>query len=171
MAAAPFSEPISIGPYGEEFIDDSLEAKNPVYTLWNQAQDFWGADKLKEQFECLVSIGTGIQVQKKPVRYGVFHIGKSNGDIVSQAEATAEQFIRDKFALDDEERYYRFNVGQGFGDIGPREPKKVKRIAAATKHYIGSHEICRKMKRFTKHASRQGRLVSLYSSYFLFDSG
>lgn len=46
-------------------------------------------------------------------------------------EKTAKQFRRDKSNLDDEGRYYRFNVDHRLEDIDLEESKK-KEIAAAT---------------------------------------
>ncbi|KAG4257587.1 pfs [Fusarium proliferatum] len=52
--------------------------------------------------------------------------------LATETEKTAEQFRRDKSSLDDEGRYYRFNVSRGLEDVGLAESKKQREIAAAT---------------------------------------
>lgn len=82
-----------------------------------------------------MSIGTGVS-PLKPVHddiYGIFSTLKS---LATETETTSEQFRRDKSSLDDEGRYYRFNVDRGLENIGLEESKKKKEIAAATGRYI-----------------------------------
>ena len=67
-----FFDPITTGPFDEEFVDGALGANNPVYALWTQAQDVWG-DQLRDRMKCLVSIGTG-EPTLRPVRDNVFGI-------------------------------------------------------------------------------------------------
>ncbi|CAK7227499.1 hypothetical protein SEUCBS140593_006597 [Sporothrix eucalyptigena] len=135
-AATTFFDPIAIGPFDEEFVDGALGANNPIYILWNQAQDIWG-DQLESKLQCVVSIGTGVP-NLQPVRDDVLGIWKTLKDIATETEKTAQQFHRDKASLYDEGRYFRFNVDQGLQEIGLEESKKKKEIAAATRHYIES---------------------------------
>uniref|UniRef100_A0A0B7KQA1 PNPLA domain-containing protein n=1 Tax=Bionectria ochroleuca TaxID=29856 RepID=A0A0B7KQA1_BIOOC len=130
-AATTFFDPIAIGPYQEQFVDGALGANNPVYTLWTQAQDVWGDDQLRSRLRCLVSIGTGVPALK-PVRDDVLGIGATLTSLATETEKTAEQFRRDKSSLDDEGRYYRFNVSRGLEDVGLEESRKQREIAAAT---------------------------------------
>ena len=37
-AAATFFDPVSIGPYGEEFIDGATESNNPIERLLEEAR-------------------------------------------------------------------------------------------------------------------------------------
>ncbi len=55
-AATSFFDPVTIGPYDEEFVDGALGSNNPVYALWVQAQDLWGTERLQQDLGCLVSI-------------------------------------------------------------------------------------------------------------------
>ncbi|KAG5798512.1 hypothetical protein H9Q69_002454 [Fusarium xylarioides] len=122
-AATTFFDPIAIGPYQEQFVDGALGANNPVYTLWTQAQDVWGDDQLQSRLRCLVSIGTGVPTLK-PVRDDVLGIRATLTGLATETEKTAEQFRRDKASLDDEGRYYRFNVSRGLEGVGLTESKK-----------------------------------------------
>ena len=59
-------------------------------------------------------------------------------ELATETEKTAQQFHRDKSDLDDEGRYYRFNVDRGLEDIGLEESKKKREIAAVTGRYVAS---------------------------------
>ncbi|KAK3935444.1 acyl transferase/acyl hydrolase/lysophospholipase [Diplogelasinospora grovesii] len=143
-AATSFFDPIAVGPFEEEFVDGALGANNPVSTLWNQAKDVWG-DQLQNKLKCLVSIGTGVP-SLKPVHDDVLGIWATLKELATETEKTAEQFRRDKSNLDDEGRYYRFNVDHGLEDIGLEESKKKKEIAAATGRYVASQSVFKEMK-------------------------
>lgn len=93
----------------------------------------------------MVSIGTGAPALK-PVRDDVFGIWATLKELTTETEKTAEQFRRDKSTLDDEGRYYRFNVDHGLEDVGLEESKKKKEIAAATGRYVASQGVVKQMK-------------------------
>ncbi|SPQ22632.1 1f99ae8a-4da0-4fc0-93be-a6c3ebe73771 [Thermothielavioides terrestris] len=143
-AATTFFDPIAIGPFNQEFVDGAFGANNPVYELWNQAKDLWG-DQLRGNLRCLVSIGTGLAALQ-PVRDDVLGISATLKAITTETEKTAEQFRRDKSDLDDEGRYYRFNVDRGLEEIGLEESTKKKEIAAATQRYLESQAVFKQMK-------------------------
>jgi len=143
-AATTFFDPIAIGPFDEEFVDGALGANNPVYGVWNQAQDLWG-DQLQRKLRCLVSIGTGVP-SLKPVRGDALGILSTLKELATETEKTAERFHRDKSSLDDEGRYYRFNVDHGLEDVGLEESKKKAEIAAATRRYVESQGVFKQMK-------------------------
>lgn len=138
-AATSFFDPIAIGPFNEEFVDGALGANNPVYVLWNQAQDVWG-DLMGGRLKCLVSIGTGIPLLQ-PIHDNALGIWTSLKELATETESTAEQFRRDKSELDGGGRYYRFNVDRGLQDIGLEESKKKAEIAAITTRYIVSQVV------------------------------
>lgn len=143
-AASSFFDPISIGPYGEEFIDGATGANNPIWEVWNQAQLMWGPQPLEGRVKCIVSIGTGIP-SIKPFQDDVFHIGDTLVRVSTETEQTAERFRRDKSHLEDSARYYRFNVDRGLEEVGLEESKKRKEIAAATRRYVGSQVMFKQM--------------------------
>jgi predicted acylesterase/phospholipase RssA len=147
-AATSFFDPIAIGPYDEEFVDGALGQNNPVYALWNQAQDVWGGDeqqRLHTKLRCLVSIGTGVPTLK-PMGDDAFGILATLKEIATETERTAEKFRRDKCDLDDDGRYYRFNVDRGLEDVRLDESKKKREIAAATGRYVASQVVFRQMR-------------------------
>jgi ankyrin repeat protein len=143
-AASSFFDPIAIGRYKEEFVDGATGANNPVVELWNQAQLMWGPEPLEGKIQCLVSIGTGIPALR-PFGDDVIHIGETLVAIATETEQTAERFQRDKSHLDNNGRYFRFNVDRGLDSIGLEETTKKREIAAATRRYIGSHEVSKRV--------------------------
>jgi hypothetical protein len=126
--------------------------------LWNQAQDVWG-DQLQHNLQCLVSVGTGIP-NLKPVKDDVLGIWATLKDLVTETEETAQQFHRDKSYLDDEGRYYRFNVVRGLEEIGLEESKKKNDIAAATRLYVESQAVFKQMKACVQSAAGGPRHIA-----------
>ncbi|KAI7770703.1 hypothetical protein LZL87_004490 [Fusarium oxysporum] len=165
-AATTFFDPIAIGPYQEQFVDGALGANNPVYMLWTQAQDLWGDDQLRSCLRCLVSIGTGVPALR-PVRDDVLGIGATLTNLATETERTAEQFRRDKSSLDDEGRYYRFNVSRGLEDVGLEESKKQREIAAATGRYIESQDVFKQMRACANSLARKQYFGPFKTSFSL----
>ncbi|KAK5459541.1 hypothetical protein LTS15_003670 [Exophiala xenobiotica] len=153
-AASSFFDPIAIGRYGEEFVDGGTGANNPVWELWNQAQAIYGPEPLEHNLDCLVSIGTGVP-PLKPFRDDVLHIHETLIAMATETEQTAERFRRNKAYLDDEGRYYRFNVARGLDEIGLEESKKKKEMAAATRRYVTSQEVRKQMKACADRVSKK----------------
>ena len=144
-AASSFFDPIIIGEFGEGFVDSATGAKNPVYELWNEAQDIWPSTTFENSVQCLVSIGTGVP-SLKPFSDDLVGVGQSLLAIATETEKTAERFNRDKSQLDDDGRYYRFNVLHGLEDVGLEDSKQKSAIVAATDRYIESQAVFKKMK-------------------------
>ncbi|KAK4170711.1 phospholipase [Triangularia setosa] len=67
-------------------------------------------------------------------------------ELTIEAETTAKQFRRDHSNLDNEARYYRFNVDHGLEDVDLEESKKEKETAAATRRYVASQGVVKQMK-------------------------
>ncbi|KIV86105.1 hypothetical protein PV11_01740 [Exophiala sideris] len=153
-AASSFFDPISIGRYGEEFVDGATGANNPVWELWNQAQAVYGPEPLEDSLACLVSIGTGVPFLTA-FRDDVLHIHKTLIAMSTETEQTAERFRRSKVGLDKENRYHRFNVSRGLEGVGLEESKKRKEIAAATRRYIASQEVVKQMEMCAGSVSRK----------------
>jgi len=144
-AASSFFGPITIGSFGESFVDGATGANNPVYEVWNEAQDMWPSGSFEDKVKCLVSIGTGVP-SLTPFKGNLIGIGKSLLAIATETEKTAERFSRDKSRLDDAGRYYRFNVLRGLEDIGLEDSKRKNAIVAATDRYIESQVVFKQMK-------------------------
>lgn len=144
-AASSFFDPITIGGFQEEFLDGGTGANNPVYELWNEAQDIWPSEfSLEDRILCLVSIGTGLR-SLTPFGGDLSGIVRSLKAIATDTERTAEMFCRDKCKLDFEGRYYRFNVNQGLEKIGLEDSKQKGAIIAATDRYIDSQAVYKQM--------------------------
>jgi len=74
----------------------------------------------------------------EPVRDDAVGIWATLKDLATETEMTAQRFHRDKSSLDNEGRYYRFNVDRGLEEVGLEESKKKAEIAAATRLYTGT---------------------------------
>lgn len=61
--------------------------------------------------------------------------------IATEIEQSVERLLRDKIHLNNTGRYYHFNVNIGLKDIELEELKKKKEVAAATRRYIGSKNV------------------------------
>ena len=144
-AASSFFDPITIGDFEESFIDGATGANNPVYEVWNEAQDIWPSGSLEDKIKCLVSIGTGVP-SLTPFKDDIISIGRSLLAIATETEKTAERFSRDKSRLDGMGRYYRFNVLRGLEDIGLEDSKRKNAIVAATDRYIELQAVFKQMK-------------------------
>ncbi|KAK4248763.1 hypothetical protein C7999DRAFT_30744 [Corynascus novoguineensis] len=158
-AATTFFDPIAIGPFGEEFVDGALGANNPVRLRWNQAHDVWGEQLRGGSLQCIVSICTGRS------RFNdVFGIWATLRALATETGKTAEQFRREKSDLDDDGRYYRFNVDHCLEEIGLEESKK--EIAAATRRYVESQAVFRQTQACANVIARR---ESAFSSVFWLD--
>lgn len=144
-AVSPFFDSITIGDFGESLVDGATGANNPVYEVWNEAQDIWPSGSLEDKIKCLVSIGTGVP-SLTPFKDDLIGIGQSLMAIATEMEKTTELFSRDKSSLDDKRRYYRFNVLRGLEDIGLEDLKRKNAIIAATDRYIESQAVFKQMK-------------------------
>jgi hypothetical protein len=166
-AASSFFDPIAIGVHKEEFIDGAAGANNPVGDVWNQAKDIWPSDPFEEDIKCLVSIGTGIP-SLNAFGDDLLEIGQSLIAIATETERTAERFCRDKSRLDDEGRYYRFNVIKGLEGIGLEDSEQRNAIIAATSRYVESQAVFNQIKACGRIlAEKKGELLELYTNIAL----
>ncbi|KAJ5588159.1 hypothetical protein N7537_010837 [Penicillium hordei] len=136
-AASSFFEPVAIGPYGEKFLDGGTGANNPVSELWKEASDVWSEADLESQLRCLVSVGTGVP---KPKAFGDYPHQIVNALIrmATDTQRIADAFHEEHASLDDQRRYFRFNVDRGLEEVGLQESSKKNVIAAATRSYLAT---------------------------------
>ncbi|KXJ85264.1 hypothetical protein Micbo1qcDRAFT_223589 [Microdochium bolleyi] len=127
-AATTFFEPIAIGVPPEEFVDGALGMNNPIFALWSQAQDVWG-DRLRSSLRCL--------------------------ELATETERTAELFRQHNVSLDDDGRYFRFNVAHGLENVGLEEANKQAEIGAATRRYLQTQDVLKQMAALTNALARR----------------
>ncbi|KAK4918384.1 hypothetical protein LTR49_013776 [Elasticomyces elasticus] len=138
-AATTFFPSIEIN--GEEFADGATGANNPIQNVWAEARDIWTPQhdatwRLEDNILCFVSIGMGVPSLKPFNDSNVLAMGKTLVDIAIDCQKAAEDFQRDHPGMCRENRFYRFDVDRGLGDIGLEEADKVKEIRAATRLYV-----------------------------------
>ena len=136
-AAATFFDPVSIGPYGEEFIDGATESNNPIERLLEEARRVW--EDMDARMGCIVSIGTG----QSPLTSW----GNNALDVIGTLKhlATETEKTENRFRMSHEGRkwsnlYFRFNVERGLEKIGLEEHNKRPELATATRIYLDTHD-------------------------------
>lgn len=88
-----------------------------------------------ENLRTIVSIGTGIP-DMTDFGDDMLAIGRTVLDIATETQTTANEFHRTNSDLDDEGKYYRFNVARGLASIGLEEASESKRIKELTDVYL-----------------------------------
>jgi predicted acylesterase/phospholipase RssA len=141
-AATTFFDPISIGPYGQEFADGGVIYNNPVDLVYREAANTW-PDRMDDAM--LISIGTG-SAPGGPFRGNIKSIVEALKSIVTQTERTAEDFYRGHGVMVAENRLFRFNVFHGLADVGLEEWREKERVANSTQTYLEKGEIIQKVK-------------------------
>ena len=135
-AASTFFDPISIGPFDEEFVDGASGANNPVRELWTEAADVWrDLGPLHDSIQCLVSIGTGVPTMRS-FGSSMLDVARSLKDTSLETDKTAKQFGNEHYQLGSQGRYFRFNVIKGLEEIGLEEADKRGQIVAAARSYV-----------------------------------
>src|SRR5277367_187830 len=113
-AAKTFFDPITMGPYNQEFADGGAIYNNPIQLVHREAELTWPgrmADAL------LVSIGTG-GAPRRAFQGNIKNIVEAMKDIVTQTERTADDFFLSHAEMASRDLLYRFNVYQGLADVG-----------------------------------------------------
>jgi len=137
-AASTFFEPITIGPQDQTFVDGGTGANNPIQRLWNEAKDVFcdgSSTRMNKNLRTLVSIGTGVP-DLKAFGDDVASLGKSLISIATETEETADMFLQDHSDLDEEGRYYRFNVPRGLASIGMEDAAEAPHVKDYTDAYL-----------------------------------
>ncbi|RXG41908.1 hypothetical protein VDGE_30596 [Verticillium dahliae] len=86
-------------------------------------------------------------------------------ELVTETEKTAEQFRRDKADLDDDSRYFHFDVILGLKDIGLEESKKQVEIAAVKGRYVALQDVLKHM-RACAHGVARRQYLGPYKTRF-----
>ena len=160
-AATTFFDPIEF--CNETFIDGATGANNPIFQLWNEAEDIWGEEddgfRLEDHIRCLVSIGTGLP-SMSPFEDDVLHISKTLGEIATNTQREADLFHRHHAKLFQLCRAFRFNVDQGLEGIGLQEASKLNKIITSTRAYLETESTFQNVKKCAENLkSRQCKLV------------
>lgn len=147
-AATSFFDPITIGEgaQGREYVDGALGFNNPLDEVWLEAQDIWTPEdgKLESMLKCIVSIGTGnpgtATIGDKP-----WTILETLKDIATSTENTERVFAmkHKDLLINNERRYFRFNVEQGLQNMGLEEHERQGEILDATMAYLNDHQVVR----------------------------
>ncbi|KAH0556296.1 hypothetical protein GP486_005779 [Trichoglossum hirsutum] len=133
-AATTFFDPITVGKFGQTFVDGGGGYNNPVQEAYEEALSCWE----NRDIECIVSIGTG-QSPLKAFGNNLKQVGQTLIDIATDTDEKAALFARNHPQFDGEgaeRRLFRFQVARGLESVGMVEHKKIKDIATATQVYM-----------------------------------
>ena len=144
-AAATFFDPISIGPYGEEFIDGATEFNNPIEKLMEEARQVWG--DIDDRLGCIISIGTG-QPHVKPWGNNALEVIDTLKALATETDRTATRFRNTQDGQKWSSRYFRLNVDRGLESIGLEEYTKRDQLVTATRIYLDKSDTRDSVKRF-----------------------
>ncbi|ORY07783.1 phospholipase [Clohesyomyces aquaticus] len=143
-AASTFFDPITIGPYGERFVDGAVGTNNPVEEVYQEARALWP----QKDIQCFVSIGTGHPGTEDYGHKNLLAIIETLKRISTETEKTAEAFWKTQNERNLHGRYFRFNVTHGLEGISLEEYKEKAKIAARTNAYLSSGEILERVGQF-----------------------
>ncbi|KAF9766560.1 hypothetical protein IL306_001014 [Fusarium sp. DS 682] len=133
-AATLFFDPITIGRFGQTFVDGAGGYNNPVEAIYDEAVSRWNAKP--GDFSMIVSIGTGID-QLTDWGRNFNQLRKTLSSIATETDTTAARFVRNHAELEsDPQRLFRFQVAQGLEKVGLAEHEKINEIASATQIYM-----------------------------------
>lgn len=146
-AAATFFDPISIGPYGEQFVDGATESNNPIERLLEEAQCVW--KDIDGRMGCIVSIGTG---QSPLTSWGdnAFKVVGTLKALATETEKTENRFRMSHEGRKWKKLYFRFNVERGLEKIGLEEHNKMAELATATRIYLDQRDIQERIASFVE---------------------
>ncbi|WEW56312.1 hypothetical protein PRK78_001755 [Emydomyces testavorans] len=134
-AASTFFEPITIGPFKQEFVDGGMRCNNPIELAEFESQALWPNDD-----RLIISIGSG-SAPGKSLDGNIAVLIEALKAIVLDSEAQSERFFKTRQSRVKEDRLFRFNVFHGLEGIGLEEYQEVARIAAATNSYLNLTDV------------------------------
>ena len=144
-AAATFFDPVSIGPFGEEYIDGATESNNPIERLLEEARRVW--QDIDARMGCILSIGTG---QSPLTSWGenALEVVDTLKGLATETEKTEKRFRMSIQGGKWSNLYFRFNVERGLEKIGLGDHNKKAELAAATRAYLDNDDIQKRIASF-----------------------
>lgn len=129
-AASTFFEPITIGKFGQRFVDGALRHNNPI-----EVADLESKAMFPGEERMIVSMGTGLE-PPRDVTGNAMHLIKTLIGLVTDTEHRNQMFRSQHQDMVDRGHLYRFNVNQGLASIGLEEYKHKGQIAGLTGRYL-----------------------------------
>lgn len=133
-AATLFFDPITIGRFGQTFVDGAAGHNNPVQSVYDEAKARWKASP--DDFSLVISIGTG-KGELKGWGNDMKALAKTLADIATETDQTASLFAKTHPELTlAPKKLFRFQVAHGLEKVKLGEHEKIKEIASATQIYM-----------------------------------
>jgi len=139
-AATTFFDPISIGKFGQRFVDGGILYNNPIQLVALEAGYLW-----PEQEAIILNIGTGSPTSPH-FAGNLADIAEAMGRILTRTENTYNEFFESHQEMAGRGLLFRFNVIQGLEHVGLDEYKEVARIVDATDTYLDDPKTCIELK-------------------------
>lgn len=145
-----FFDPITIGKYGQEFVDAATGFNNPVECVLEEAQDLW--EDAVERIQYIISIGTG-EPYVKAFGGNLVDVGRTLIKMSTDADEISRRFAkshRGRFTgvYGEPYRYQRFNVTKGLENVKLQEAHKINEIVSATERYMELDEQYSRTRKF-----------------------
>ncbi|KAJ4313299.1 hypothetical protein N0V84_009476 [Fusarium piperis] len=132
-AAPTLFPPIKFGSPLAEYVDGAIGHNNPIQLLIREVESVWGSSA---QLGCVLSIGTGMSEPKRLGSKG-HEVLMACTSLATSAENIARDFLKDQGGkLQQEGKYFRFNVARGLQGIGLEEWQMFDKMDAATMAYL-----------------------------------
>jgi hypothetical protein len=128
--AAATAGHIHIG--GHWYADEATGLNNPVEAVLEEAESIW--PDAKWSIQCIVSIGPGVP-ELEGSRDNLEEVVETL-KLISETEETERRFYRNQKLLGLDNRYFRYNIQRGLGEIGLEEHNKFDVIEAGTQCYL-----------------------------------
>ena len=139
-AATTFFEPVSIGKFGQRFVDGGILYNNPIQLVALEARDLW-----PEQEAIILNIGTGSPTSPR-FAGNLADIAAAMGRILTRCENTYNEFFESHQEMVGRGLLFRFNVIHGLEHVGLNEYNEVARIVDATETYLDDPKTRKELK-------------------------
>jgi hypothetical protein len=166
-AATSFFDPevITHGNIERCFIDGALNANNPIWKVFAEAQNEFpptstDTTDFANRIRCLVSLGTG-KPDPKPVEDSIKQVVILLKMLATETENTAREFGEAYMRLAEDSRYFRLNPPY-LDDVGLEAADKKNKIADMANEYGRDLDVRVRMSCFARRAGTNRSMSSVW---------
>ncbi|KAH8588048.1 phospholipase, patatin family protein [Bisporella sp. PMI_857] len=135
-AAPTFFDPVEIGSHsGSLYVDGAMGKNNPIFEVWNEGNALWNLQGPMADLGCIISIGTGVP-NTQELTFGPKSMVNALISIATETEESAKCFWSSNPSLADNNKYFRFSVDRGAGEIAMDAVKEIGKIRDSVTAYM-----------------------------------